>query len=210
MFVGILIGLVFGVGISAALAIYVSGIPNPFAPASGSSEHSPKPTQEAPKALENGAPSAAATPAAGNGQQAAAEKKRFDFYKVLPGGETPMPKNESTPASKTPEEAKTNGAVVKPDEKKAAAAPGTTFFLQAGAYQVEADADNQKAKVALLGYDAQVKSATVADKGTIYRVRLGPFASQEEVNEARGVLKDNGIASSVIKIVKAPPQATSN
>jgi cell division protein FtsN len=192
---GLLIGLVLGIGIAAGVAIYVSHIPNPFAQSRDEGQHKPPPSSiatpdpvAAPK-VSKAEPSKAA--------EGADNKGRFDFYKILPGEENATP--GAAPAAK-PAPASTGQT---PAEPKPAAAEGTTYYLQAGAYQTEDDADNQKAKLALLGLEARVRAATVADKGTVYRVRLGPYANQEELNDAKTTLQDNGITASVIKIVKA-------
>jgi len=46
----------------------------------------------------------------------------------------------------------------------------------------------------MLGLEANVQSATHNDK-EVYRVRLGPFKSAEEMNKASSVLKQNGISA---------------
>ena len=74
-----------------------------------------------------------------------------------------------------------------------------TSITKAGAFQNEAEADNMKAKVAFAGFEASVKPVNVAGKGALFRVRLGPFKSQEEVNRIKGVLSQNGISASVVK-----------
>jgi cell division protein FtsN len=78
------------------------------------------------------------------------------------------------------------------------------FYLQAGAFQKADDADNQKARLSMLGLDVTVQEATVADKGKMFRVRVGPFAKPEEMNRVRNQLAQNGIQATVVKIKQAP------
>ena len=74
---------------------------------------------------------------------------------------------------------------------KAVAAQG--YFLQAGSFSNEADADKLKARLALLGMEASVQSVNIPDKGVWHRVRLGPYASSDAMNKARATLKQNGV-----------------
>ena len=66
------------------------------------------------------------------------------------------------------------------------------YFVQAGAFQNPADADNLKARLALAGLMASVEPATLPDKGIWYRVRLGPFTELDEINRVRSTLAQNG------------------
>ena len=62
-----------------------------------------------------------------------------------------------------------------------------------------ADADNLKAKLALTGLEAGVQEVSIPEKGTMHRVRVGPFRSAEEMNKARVLLSQNGVQGTVIK-----------
>ena len=179
LLIGLMVGLVIGIAIAAGVAIYIARIPSPF---------TQSPSSEAPKPHSSDAVPA---PTAKNSAKAT-EQKPYTFYDILEGDKTPKLEQPSVTAK--PSAAITTVA----DEK-------TVFYLQAGAYQDEADADNQKAKIALLGLEARVKTATVADKGTVYRVRLGPYNSQDEAKEVKSTLKENGVEAGLIKIVKSSP-----
>jgi cell division protein FtsN len=74
------------------------------------------------------------------------------------------------------------------------------YFLQAGAFRKNDDAENLKARLALLGVFAFVQSIDLAEKGTWYRVRVGPFTKKEEVDQTSASLRENGIATQFIKI----------
>jgi cell division protein FtsN len=146
----------------------------------------------------------------------AQEKPRFDFYKILPGIEEPKvpkvpPKGAEKPATdratveramtpdKTPEK-----SVARLDERPAPDAPRAPksverFWLQAGAFAQEADAENLKARLALAGWEAEVQSASVPDKGVRYRVRLGPYDNTDELNRIKGELGRRGFEVAVIK-----------
>lgn len=109
------------------------------------------------------------------------EKPRFDFYKILPGAEEPVTEQQIKQAAKP-------------------GAPVERYLLQAGAFQNPADADNLKARLALLGVEAGVEPVDLVDKGTWYRVRIGPYSKVDEINRLRQTLAQNGIEASLVKI----------
>ena len=109
-------------------------------------------------------------------------KPRFDFYKILPGAEEPATDQQLKDAQKTSAPSK------------------EAFFLQAGAFQSASDADNLKARLALLGVEASVQTTSVPDKGVWHRVRIGPYTSVEQLNRTRDTLKLNGVETTLIKV----------
>jgi cell division protein FtsN len=78
------------------------------------------------------------------------------------------------------------------------AASGPSYLLQVGSFRSAADADQLKARLALLGVVAQVQTVTVNDT-TWHRVRVGPLSGARQADEMRGRLADNGIDSLVMK-----------
>ena len=75
------------------------------------------------------------------------------------------------------------------------------YFLQAGAFTKAVDADQMKARLALLGFEAQV--ATASGETPLSKVQIGPYKALDELNTARARLTQNGIDTILIKI---PPQ----
>jgi len=173
LLVGILIGLVLGLSIALGVAWYINKMPSPFT--RGTTPAKPAPQSAAKSEVKAEDKSATAAPEA---------KPRFDFYKILPGEQ---------PAT---------GEQVKREAQKAPAPSGEreTFFLQAGAFQNAPDADNLKARLALVGVEASIQTATLPDKGVLHRVRVGPYASIEELNRARETLKQNGYDTALVRV----------
>jgi cell division protein FtsN len=171
LLIGILIGLVMGLGIALGVAWYINKMPSPF-------------VARPPAAKSEPAKGAATAPAkdAEKTAKAADAKPRFDFYKILPGTEEPATDQQLKDAQKKP------------------AAVKETFFLQAGAFQGAPDADNLKARLALLGIEASIQTATLPDKGVWHRVRVGPYTSVGELNRVRETLKQNGVDTTLIKV----------
>src|SRR3990172_2908271 len=109
------------------------------------------------------------------------EKPRFEFYKILPGAEEPVTEQQIKQAAKP-------------------GAPAENYLLQVGSFQNPADADNLKARLALIGVEVGVEPIDLADKGTWYRVRVGPYTKVEEINRVRQNLAQNGIEATLVKI----------
>jgi cell division protein FtsN len=172
---GVFVGLVVGLGVSLAIAFYLNKTPVPFLTA--------KPKQaEKSEAAKPGAIAGLphATPAA------PAEKPKFDFYKILPGQEETVSEKELRERMKA---ARSQQNVAK-----------DVYFIQAGSFQNPADADNQKARLAILGFESSVEPANLPDKGTWYRVRMGPYNKLDDINRIRQALAQNGIDASLVKI----------
>jgi cell division protein FtsN len=72
------------------------------------------------------------------------------------------------------------------------------YFLQAGAFREVADAENVRAKLALLGFEAAI-SDRASDAGVLHRVRIGPFNQVEAMNKARAKLVDGGIDVAIVR-----------
>ena len=169
--IGMLIGLVLGLGIALGVAWYVNRMPSPF-------------LLHSTPAAKGGTKKGGAASAKGEGQagKSSEAKPRFDFYKILPGQEEPATEKQFREATQS-----------KPSEREA-------FYLQAGAFQSAPEADNLKARLALLGVEATIQTTTLPDKGVWHRVRAGPYTSIEELNRARETLKQNGVETTLIRV----------
>ena len=196
MLIGVFIGLVLGLGLAAAVAYYVMKSGNPY--------------QTTPTSRE----SAKELAKSGRSDPAASDKSRFDFYKILPGAEEPKVQAKA-PERATQDKATVERAAAPPDradkappKQEARAAPeaparvakaADRFWLQTGSFAAETDAEDLKARLAMAGWEAVVQSAAVPDKGTRYRVRLGPFDNTDELNRIKSELAKRGFDAAVIK-----------
>ncbi len=178
---GLFIGLVLGVLIAFGVVWYLNKSPFPFMDKGGHSDRGEaRPAGEAP------------LPLPGKPGDKVSEKPRFEFYKILPGGEAAAPAASPAPAA-----AATPAASAAPATPAAPASE--SFYLQAGAFQKAADADNLKAKLAMMGFDTEVQEVNLPDKGAMYRVRVGPYSRPDEMNKARNQLAQNGIQAALVK-----------
>jgi len=180
---GMGVGVLVGLAVSLGIAFYLNRTPIPFMTA--------KPKQDEKKGADKKAPPIAGLPQSGGSgpaQTAAVEKPKFDFYRILPGAEEPVTEKEIRARER--EKAKAGQQEASKD----------VYFIQAGSFQNPADADNQKARLAILGFESSVEPANLPDKGTWYRVRMGPYAKLDEINKVRQALAQNGIDASLIKV----------
>jgi len=69
------------------------------------------------------------------------------------------------------------------------------IYLQTGAYREKSEAENMRAKLALLGIEAQITEAK-NQSGSLHRVRLGPY-TQNDLTAIQNKLKENGIEFTV-------------
>jgi len=173
---GFIMGLVLGLGLSLAVAIYVTKVPTPFSnknlPRSSEQDVAetqknkdwnpntilqPKPpTEQPPSAV---VPSTEVQPKPIEKPAAPVEAPKAD----------PRPAVTADPLGDL---AKSKSVLSTPASAGNAADP-FDYVIQVGAYRSTADADAQKAKLAMLGLEAKISER---DKGgrTVYRVRLGP------------------------------------
>jgi len=80
--------------------------------------------------------------------------------------------------------------------------PTARYVIQVGSFAKPADAERVKAELALLGIETRVAEATL-DAGTVrYRVLAGPFLGRTALDRVRAMLKQNGYAQLLIKVVK--------
>lgn len=182
MAIGIIIGLFIGLAVSLAVALFITNGPSPF-----NNVEKPAPKEEAK--TDDKAKSKEAAAVLDDGLNKTPGKPRFDFYNILPGNETPVTEQELKQAAQQPPASK--------DQEQ--------YFLQAGSFPNEADADNLKAKLALIGVEASIQTATVPDKGVWHRVRVGPITNIDELNRVRNTLSQNSVQTTLVKIKDGPP-----
>ncbi|SFG85284.1 Cell division protein FtsN [Duganella sp. CF458] len=213
--VGFIIGLVIGLVIAVVVALSITKGQSPFTdkvPKNG------KPTDEA-----SGQIADPNKPMYGNKE--AVKKANSDFeretakkapadelQKVVdtiqaqgqaaakaPAAPAPAP----TPAATSPGAPPPVNSAAPPAQAAAPAPalPGEdkfVYYLQAGAFREVGDAENTRAKLALLGFEATV-SDRATDAGVLHRVRMGPFTQVEAMNKVRAKLSENGIDVAVVR-----------
>ncbi|ABP35188.1 sporulation protein [Polynucleobacter asymbioticus] len=175
---GFIFGLAVGLGIAFVIAFYLS-------------KNTPqeRPGVRAPNLPLTIKPSAAPTEG-----EPAAPVEPLDLNKPLQG-------KAPAPASSDPIGDLVNGK--KSADTAATPTPKTEaiYFLQVGAFAKRADADAQKATLAIQGIQTQLSELT-SDGNTLWRVRTGPYNSVDESNAVRDKLSGMGIKPTLIKTSK--------
>lgn len=127
-------------------------------------------------------------------EQHDAPRPTFEFYTILPEMEVVIPDEEIvTPDEDTP---------VKP-RRESTTAPAQeqhSYVLQMGSFRKHQDADRLKAKLALIGIEADIQKVSINNRDTYHRVRSGPYRTQSQLNTVRRLARENNINSLVIKL----------
>lgn len=222
---GFILGLVVGLGAAFGVAVYVSKVPVPFLDKAGlrgagqdeveaeknknwnpnSPLYGKNPARpNAPAAVVNDAPvpdtadapevvpAVTATTAAKNDKEAKAAAKEAKETKEV----------KEANASKEAASADPLGDLAKAKTASADAADNKdpfTYFVQAGAFRSQSDASAQRAKLAMLGWEARV---TEREQGgqTMHRVRIGPFDKRAQADQIRTKLDGAGVESNLVRV----------
>lgn len=187
---GIIIGLTVGLCIALAVAVTITKTSLPFL--------NKQPKSEKAVELTPGQVSDPNKPMYGNKEPSKEAAK--DFIKP------PADAGLSGDAKVAPVE---KPIVAKPAESKDVAAAKADnaddkwiYYLQAGAFREQADAESTRAKLALSGFEAGISERPSETGSPLYRVRLGPYNQVEAMNRVRSKLSDNGIDVAVVRIAK--------
>lgn len=113
----------------------------------------------------------------------------YDFYHLLPEMEVVVPEEELASADRA-----RPGTGARPGKP-------ARYLLQVGAFRTHRQADELKARLALLGFEAPIVRIETP-KGTWHRVRLGPFGSLRELDRVRHALQKHRIDAIALKIAE--------
>lgn len=73
------------------------------------------------------------------------------------------------------------------------------YFIQAGAYRTPEDAEQQRARLLLLGMQAKVTEREQSGR-TVYRVRVGPFDKKDDADKVKDRLDNNSIETALVRV----------
>lgn len=206
---GIIIGLIIGLGIAVAVALVITKGQSPFTdrsnkmgrpadlePSQASDPNKPlygnrDAAREANRQIAERANRPAPEPAPAPAPAAADADPLGQAIAGMQGGAAPAAPAAPAAAPAAPAPAATAAA-------PAAGGDGYIYYLQAGAFREMSDAENTRAKLALLGFEAAITDRST-DSGVLHRVRVGPYSGQETANKARAKLLDSGIDVAVVR-----------
>lgn len=198
---GLIVGLLLGLGLALGVALYVTKVPIPFV------NKVPQRTaeQDAAEAEKNknwdpnnplyGKNPAKPRPVQLEAAASAASPAEVAVPASAATGKLAAPAASAT-SSRNPAAILAGEGVPAP-----AATDGLTYQVQAGAYGSQAEAEQQRAKLAILGLEANLQEREVNGR-TMFRVRLGPFAQREQAEDVRVKLQAAGIESALVRVQK--------
>ncbi len=213
-FLGVIVGMLIGLAIALGVALYITKVPLPFidkvpqrtaeqdaaeaeknknwdpnSPLYGKNPAKPKPVQVEPAA------------SAASGGEAVGVEVPVAAPPVAPVASAVSAASPSAKASAAAP-ARNPAAILSGESvSTGASSDALSYQVQAGAYASQAEAEQQKAKLAMLGLEARVAEREVNGR-TMYRVRLGPYAAKEQADEVRVKLQGAGIDSALVRIQK--------
>lgn len=218
-FLGMIVGLLIGLALALGVALYITKVPLPFidkvpqrtaeqdaaeaehnknwdpnSPLYGKNPAKPRAIQpEVAPADVTTAPVPAEAQPAPDTSPAAAAAASAAASKAKP---------VAKPASGAASSARNPAAILNGEPVSTApAADALSYQVQAGAYGSQAEAEQQRAKLGMMGIEARIQEREVNGR-TMYRVRIGPFAQREQAEDVRGKLQASGIESALVRIQK--------
>ena len=201
---GLIVGLLVGLAVALGVALYITKVPVPFinkVPLR-TAEQDAEETQRnknwdpnAPLAGKAGAKAASGVvsmPPAAVVQPVVAPVAA----PVTASGAAPAPAPVAVVPLPTlkPRMAAASAAAV-----ATAAADPYLYFVQAGAYTKAADAEQQRAKLALQGFAAKVLEREQSGR-TVFRVRLGPIDNRGEAESVQQKIEAAGIEANLVRV----------
>lgn len=200
---GLIVGLLIGLALALGVALYITKVPLPFidkvpqrtaeqdaaeaeknknwdpnSPLYGRNPAKPKPITQ-PVQSEGGASAPSESPMAPASAASAAK-----------------------PAASAASSSRNPAAILAGEPvSTASAADAFSYLVQAGAYGSQAEAEQQRAKLSMMGLEPKVSEREVNGR-TMYRVRLGPFPQRDQADEVRSKLSAAGVDSALVRVQK--------
>ncbi len=219
---GIVAGLLIGLALALGVALYITKAPVPFVnkvPArtadQDNAEIERNRTWDPNAGL--GGKVAGKPGAAGPAAPASAPVSTTGFPPPVPGqpavvvptppavaGAASAPGTKPAAVSSRDAAAILSGSTAPPVQAGPAAATQVDpfiYFVQAGAYTRNEEAEQQRAKLALLGQQAKITEREQAGR-TMYRVRVGPFPRREDADNLQIKLQEQAIESQIVRVEK--------
>ena len=219
--IGLILGLIVGLGVALGVAIYVSKVPVPFLN-KGAARGSDQDAAEAEKNRnwdpnqllrgKNAAPTASPAPPATVASGPVAPNPAQNPV-ANPPATAAAPKGTASQSAPPTAAAKPSAdplgdlatARAKAAPPVGAAAPANAggdpfdYFVQAGSFGSQSSADAQRAKLAMLGWEARV-SEREQNGRTVFRVRVGPFTKRDDAEQLKGKLEGAGVESALVRV----------
>ncbi len=195
--IGLIVGLLIGLALALGVALYVTKVPVPFV------NKVPQRTagQDAAETEKNKNwdPN---SPLYGKNPAKAASGAATPSPPPAVAGTMPLPKASAPAATARDPSATVSGSGASAPRASASAPAGAdpfSYFVQAGAYGKTEDAEQQRARLAMMGMEAKLTEREQSGR-TVFRVRVGPFDKKDEAEAAKLKLGDAGIESALVRV----------
>ncbi len=201
--IGLIVGLLVGLALALGVALYVTKVPIPFV------NKVPQRTAEqdaaeieknrnwdpnSPLHGKNPARPAPAAPAVPPTLPSPPAVAATEPLPVRPAAASAAARRETALADRPAAKSATAAA-------SAALGDPFSYFVQAGAYARSDDAEQQRARLAMMGFEARLSEREQAGR-TVYRVRLGPFERKDDADSTRDRLTGAGFDASMVRVQK--------
>lgn len=109
-------------------------------------------------------------------------------------------RDSAKPARPAPAQAAAASPAPAPAPKPMSPDGRERWLIQVAAFRTRADADQQRAALALVGLSATVEQVTIDQRETWYRVRVGPYGDAAAAQSAQRTLQGQGLKGVVMKL----------
>jgi cell division protein FtsN len=193
---GIVVGLLAGLALALGVALYITKAPVPFVnkvPARTAEQDNAE--AERNKNWDPNAPLAGKAKPPPSTPASAAAQAALAAASAALNAPTPPPPVVQPPPARDPAAILSGGASTAPGPES------FIYFVQAGAYTRTDEAEQQRAKLAMIGFAAKVSEREQSGR-TVHRVRVGPYDSREEADGVQARLTEAGIEARLVRVEK--------
>ena len=223
---GLVAGLLIGLALALGVALYITKAPVPFmnkvpqrtaeqdtaenernrtwdpnAPLGGKAGQRPAAAAAAASAATAGIAAPTVVGGAGSTQTPPANSAATPAAPATPAGSGSPPSPPPPGIHPRDPSAILAGAAPTPAKATPPMLDPFVYFVQAGAYTRTEDAEQQRARLAMLGQTAKITEREQAGR-VVYRVRLGPFASRDAADGLQSKLQEQSIEAQIVRVEK--------
>lgn len=214
-FLGMIVGLLIGLALSLGVAIYITKVPLPFidkvpqrtaqqdaAEAEHNKNWDPNSALYGKNPAKPHAVQSVVDDAASGAAEPAAHASGANPITTDPATPAVVAPSKPAPVAKSASSARNPAAILSGESVSTASAPEPlSYYVQAGAYASQTEAEQQKGKLALIDLEARIVEREVNGR-TMYRVRIGPFGQRDQAEDVRVKLSGNAIDSALVRVQK--------
>ena len=189
---GLIIGLVIGLGVALGVALYVTKAPVPFMDR-GVQRPNTSDAVEAERAKDwNPNQGLSRTP------EIPAPADASGASSAPPGTSAPAAPSTDPIGQLIQQSSPGSATTVTPVDVTNTPDP-FIYFVQAGAYRSMEEANAQRARMAMAGFESQVSEREQGGK-PVYRVRMGPFNARAEAESIEQKLRTQGFDTALVRV----------